>query len=80
MKTICLMCHGETFFKGMDLDALAPGWWISYKMLAVNQESAKPSHQLRGRAFLRPKQGFTQRKLLFGLINTCERTVKAKAF
>lgn len=35
MKTICLMCHGETLFKGMDLDALAPGWWISYKMLAV---------------------------------------------
>jgi len=28
MKTICLMCHGETLFKGMDLDALAPGWWI----------------------------------------------------
>lgn len=27
-KTICLMCHGETLFKGMDLDALAPGWWI----------------------------------------------------
>lgn len=25
MKTICLMCHGETLFKGMDLDALAPG-------------------------------------------------------
>ena len=21
MKTICLMCHGETLFKGMDLDA-----------------------------------------------------------
>lgn len=25
MKTICLMCHGETLFKGMDLDALAAG-------------------------------------------------------
>lgn len=36
MKTICLVCHGETLFKGMNLDALAPGWWISYKMLAVN--------------------------------------------
>ena len=29
MKTICLMCHGETLFNVMDLDALAPGWWIS---------------------------------------------------
>lgn len=29
MKTICLMCQGEMLFKGMNLDALAPGWWIS---------------------------------------------------
>ena len=25
MKTICLMCHGETLFKGMDLDAWRRG-------------------------------------------------------
>ena len=36
MKTICLMRHGETLFNVMDLDVLAPGWWISYKMLAVD--------------------------------------------
>ena len=33
MKTICLMCHDETLFKGMDLDALAPGCGFNIRCL-----------------------------------------------